>query len=105
MNVVLVFLFLVFHFKHFTSTLTSKTIDNEMKFITLHQKYIKKPTNCGTKAADVLPIFLAGNIYNANQLNILVCLQVLAAIPMSSFDPHFDPQPHLGGKVDQRGQK
>ena len=37
----------------------------------------EKPTNCGTKAADVLPIFLAGKLYNANQLNILVYLQLL----------------------------
>ena len=36
----------------------------------------EKSTNCGTKAADVPDTFLAGR-HNANQLNILVHLQLL----------------------------
>ena len=36
----------------------------------------KKPTNCESKAGDVLPIF-RGKVYNANQLNFLLYLQLL----------------------------
>ena len=78
------------------------------------QRRLKKQNYnyCGTKAADVLQIFLTGKLYHANQLNILVYLQLLrfhnayhfkvllhllrlAAIPMLSFDPISTP--HLGG--------
>ena len=37
----------------------------------------EKPTNWATKAADVLTNILAGKLYNANQLNILVYLRLL----------------------------
>ena len=40
------------------------------------KKKQEKPTNCGTKAGDVLATFLPKN-FNANLLNILVHMQLL----------------------------
>ena len=63
--------------------MNGKTLEkvDQFKLLYLHKPNTEhqqeKPTNCGTKAAEVLPVFLTGKLHNANQLNILVYLQLL----------------------------